>query len=312
VAACRLVAAHLDISIQPAAPDSPDEELLDGIARASRVRLRHVRLADGWWRADGGPLLAYLASDGTPVALLPSRPGRYVLARSGCSSELVTLETAATLAPTAVMFYRPLPERALGARDLLRLGLVGSRGDLLVMVGASFASACLALALPVATGIVYERLLPDGLRSPLVLVGLVLAIAALVVASLGILEGLATLRVESRSDAMLQAAVWDRLLRLPAAFFRAYDVGDLGSRAMAITDIRQAVSTTAISSAVGAVCSVVSFGLLFVYSPHLALLALVLVGLYATVSWGPACWNCIASARQHSWRGGCQGSCCNS
>jgi NHLM bacteriocin system ABC transporter peptidase/ATP-binding protein/NHLM bacteriocin system ABC transporter ATP-binding protein len=284
VAACQLVAERLDVSIQPASRDTPDEELLDGIARASRVRLRHVRLADGWWRADGGPLLAYLANDGTPVALLPTRPGRYVLARPGYGSEQVTLETAATLAPMAVMFYRPLPERALGAWDLLRLGLFGNRGDLLVMVVAALASACLALALPVATGMVYERLLPDGLRGPLVLVGLALSSVALAVAGLGIVQGLATLRVESRSDAMLQAAVWDRLLGLPAAFFRAYDVGDLGTRAMAITGIRQAVSTTAISSAVGAVCSMVSFGLLFVYSPPLALLALVLVVLYVAVS----------------------------
>jgi NHLM bacteriocin system ABC transporter peptidase/ATP-binding protein/NHLM bacteriocin system ABC transporter ATP-binding protein len=286
LAACRLVAERLAISIRPAPTDTPDEEQLDGIARASRVRLRHVRLADGWWRADGGPLLGYLASDGTPVALLPSRPGRYVLAAPGNSRVAVTPETAATLARTAVMFYRPLPERAIGAGDLLRLGLLGCRADLLTMLGAALASACLALALPLATGVLYDRLLPSGLRGPLVLLGLGLAAVALGVASLGVLQGLATLRVESRSDAMLQAAVWDRLLALPARFFRAYDVGDLGARAMAISGIRQVLSTTAISSAVGAVCAVVSFGLLFVYSVPLALLTLGLVFVYSAISLG--------------------------
>jgi ATP-binding cassette subfamily C protein len=284
VAACQLVGERLDIAISPAPTDTPEEEQLDGIARASRVRLRRVRLADGWWRADGGPLLGFIASDGTPVALLPSRPGRYVLTTPGNSPVPVSSETAATLARTAVMFYRPLPGRSIGVADLLRLGLAGSRRDLVVMLSAALVSACLALTLPVANGIIYDRLLPGGLRGPLVLVGMALATVGVAVASLRVVQGLATLRLESRSDATLQAAVWDRLLTLPGTFFRGYDVGDLGTRAVAITGIRQALSTSAISSAVGASCSVVSFGILFVYSAPLALLALGLVFVYAAVS----------------------------
>jgi NHLM bacteriocin system ABC transporter peptidase/ATP-binding protein/NHLM bacteriocin system ABC transporter ATP-binding protein len=288
VAACRLVGDALGLTIHPAAPGTPDDEQLAGIARASRVRHRHIHLRDGWWGVDAGPLLAFRATDGPPVALLPSRPGRYVLADPLAARRVpVTPEVAATLASTAIMFYRPFPERALGSRDVLGFGLLGSRRDLLTVLGAVTASGLFALGLPIATGIAFDRLLPDGLRDELLLLGLGLVAAALAMAGLGVAHGIAMVRAESRADVTIQAAVWDRVLGLPATFFRAYEAGDLGDRAMAINGLRSVVSTTVLTSAVGAASSVISLGLLMVYDARLAAIALLLLALYAGVGvWG--------------------------
>src|SRR4051794_11349131 len=49
----------------------------ESIARASHLRIRPVRLRDGWWKEDCGPLLAYRKEAHLPVALLPRKPGRY-------------------------------------------------------------------------------------------------------------------------------------------------------------------------------------------------------------------------------------------
>jgi ATP-binding cassette subfamily C protein len=83
----------------------------------------------------------------------------------------------------------------------------------------------------------------------------------------------AVLRVETRLDARVQAAVWDRLLSLPAPFFRGYSAGDLAVRAMGINTIRQMVAGATLSSLLTGVFSIFSFAVIFYYSPRLGLLA---------------------------------------
>jgi ATP-binding cassette subfamily C protein len=284
----RLIADALGIQLRSAAPGTPETELLDGIARASRVRLRHVHLRDGWWRTESGPLLGSRADEGTPVALLPSGPGRYVLVDpvDGRRSP-VTPDLAGTLASTAVMLYRPFPDRALRALDLLRFGLFGGRRDLLVTVVAGLAASLLALIVPLASGYAFDVLMPDKLKGTLLLLGVGLVVAAFTSAGLSLLQGFVLTRAESRSDAAVQAAIWDRLLGLPPTFFRRFEVGDLGNRAMAIAGIRQIASSTVLASAMGVGQALSSLGLLVAFDVRLGLLALVLVALHiGLLAWG--------------------------
>ena len=64
------------------------------IAAASHVRSRKILLHDGWSKQDCGPLLAFTAEDGKPLALLPLAPGKYEVfsRRDGKLSERITLE----------------------------------------------------------------------------------------------------------------------------------------------------------------------------------------------------------------------------
>lgn len=78
-------------------------------------------------------------------------------------------------------------------------------------------------------------------------------------------------------DAAVQAAMWDRLLRLPVSFFREYSSGDLALRSLGIVQIRQALTGSTITSILSGIFSIFSFGLLFYYSWRLAILATVLV-----------------------------------
>ena len=75
--------------------------------------------------------------------------------------------------------------------------------------------------------------------------------------------------------AALQAAVWDRLLRLPVPFFRRYTSGDLADRSSGIGYILRTLTGSAIFSILSGVFSIFSFLLLFYYSWQLALLLLV-------------------------------------
>jgi len=87
-------------------------------------------------------------------------------------------------------------------------------------------------------------------------------------------------------DASTQAAVWDRLLRLPVPFFRSYTSGDLAMRGLGIGAMRQALTGSVLSSFLSGIFSVVSFVLLFYYSPPLALLAVLITAVGASTTVG--------------------------
>ena len=68
----------------------------------------------------------------------------------------------------------------------------------------------------------------------------------------------------------------ERLLALPALFFRRFEIGDLADRLMGINRIEQYVSDITISAALSGVFSLVSFALLFIYDAGLAWLCVFL------------------------------------
>src|SRR5262249_175894 len=134
LAVCKEVGAVLRLDIRPAPTTSASpgrRDPLEDIVRASRIRKRRVALRATWWQGDNAPLVASLAEDGRPVALLPTGPSSYVLhdvvARSWAP---VTPTVAARLDPLAYRFYRTLPARALRVRDLLRFCVRGNLRDL--------------------------------------------------------------------------------------------------------------------------------------------------------------------------------------
>jgi NHLM bacteriocin system ABC transporter ATP-binding protein len=180
---------------------------------------------------------------------------------------------AATIEPLAWCLYRPLPSRPLRAMDLVRFGLHGSERDLGMVVATGVAAGLLALSLPVVTGVVFDTVIPGADRSQLLVVTLLLVVAAVSGALFQLVQSFAMQRVESRMDASLQAAVWDRLLALPVPFFRGYSAGDLAMRSLGISEMRRMLTGSLLSTALAGLFSVFSFALLFYYSWQLALLA---------------------------------------
>ena len=142
-----------------------------------------------------------------------------------------------------------------------------------------------ALATPILIG----RLLADVIpRVDVPMWGTFLG--ALLVAALGAtvfaaVQTIAMLRIEGRMDEQLQAAVWSRLLSLPARFFRNFTAGDLADRANGMSEVRQLVAGATVTAFLGGLFSLFSYALLFWYSWRLALCAGALVLVLAGVTW---------------------------
>jgi NHLM bacteriocin system ABC transporter ATP-binding protein len=282
LAACRMVGDALGLTIKnppdydgQAAPQDPLAE----IARASRVRTRPVLLRGDWWQCDNGPLLVYWSDDHRPAALLPAETeGGYELHDPAQGSVLpVNEETVAQLSGTAVMFYRPFPDRPLNALDLLRFGQRSARRDMLALLVVGLAGGALAILTPIITGAIFGRLIPGGEQGQLLVFGAVLVFSAIAVALFQVARSVVLLRIESRSDSTIQAAIWDRLLSLSPDFFRRYSPGDLAQRALGVGIIKQTLSGSVALALLAGLFSWFNLLLMLVYDPSLALLSLALV-----------------------------------
>jgi len=276
LAACRMIGDHKCVSI--VAPANYAEQTWSDpvgvIARASALRIRRVVLSGHWWQQDNGPLLAFLKENNQPVALLPTSSTSYEIVNPATQHrDEVTAQTASRIKAFGYTFYRSFPPEPLSLRDIVRFGLQGTRKDWLRLVGLGIAAGVLGLLIPASTGWIIGNVIPGAERSQLLLIVLALTVTAAVAVLFEFVQGIAMLRVETRMDSTLEAAVWDRLLNLPASFFRKYTAGDLAMRAMGISYIRQAFTQSATSSLLTFASSIVYFALLFYYDSGLAILA---------------------------------------
>ena len=280
VLALAAVCADLKIpfegSLEPIEHDDPYEVLQD-LLRRRNLRFRKVVLKPGWWRQDSQSMVCFDANSGSPVAVLRKRAGRFVRVDPvGGTSRLIDAGEAKALHDVAFTVFKPLPFQPLKGMDLLRHVLSGrGRVDLLWALGLSIAVALLGLVVPILTNVLISQVIPFAEIPSLMHLGLGLAAVAFGTALFSLIRSVALLRFQAFADGTLQAAVWDRLLRLPVRFFRRYEAGDLLIKATAPTELRQLFSDTILTAALSAIFSLVNLALMVFYAPWLALWAAV-------------------------------------
>ncbi|MEU2618087.1 NHLP bacteriocin export ABC transporter permease/ATPase subunit [Streptomyces sp. NPDC007157] len=293
-AACKLVAQAAGITLAEPAQSGTESDRIDPVERvalASRVRIRAVRLDGRWWRDNVGPLVGHRALSGAPVALLWRRGG-YVAVHPATGRETpIEKANAAEFEPRAVMFYRPLPDKALTLLGLLRFSLRGTRGDLGGLLLAGLVTVAIGSLVPIATGKVLGEYVPKAQTNLIVQVCLAVMISAVVSAAFTLLENLTILRLEGRIEATLQPAVWDRLLRLPTRFFTQRSTGELASAAMGISAIRRLLAGVGPVVAQSVTVAAMNLGLLFWFSAPMALAALGMLVVIGALFLGLGLWQ---------------------
>jgi NHLM bacteriocin system ABC transporter ATP-binding protein len=279
--ACRLVGDRLGIDVrEPGRMLRGDEQgnPLEEIAQASRFAFRRVELRGKWYRQDGGPLLGFLREQGAPVAILPSAKNGYELHDvTDGTVRALTPDVAAQLDSSAFMFYRCLPDRPLNSLDLLRFAARGIHRDLLTIALIGAVGGLLTLVTPLAIGHIFDVLIPGVERVQLAQLALGLIVVAASIGAFQFTRNVALIRLKHRAGDAVQAAVWERLVNLPARFFAGYTAGDLGVRAMGVAGIMNALSASAISTIVSSIFTLFAVALLFYYSPLVAFVAVGLV-----------------------------------
>ncbi|WP_051340893.1 NHLP bacteriocin export ABC transporter permease/ATPase subunit [Azospirillum halopraeferens] len=283
-AAVHRVAGHLGIPVRPVPDGAAGGNLLtvtQRLARGSGFRCRAITLPTAWWRRDIPSFVGSRKENGAPCAVLRRGHRRYEIVDGDGSRHAVTADVARRLAPNGVALYCPLPARALKAGDLLETAFRGSGEDIVRAMLFTVMAVLLGLLVPVVTGVLVDESIPFAETTTIIHMALGLAAVAVGSAMFSLVRALLLLRFEGRADARLQAAVWDRMLRLPAGFFRRFHTGDLLMRALGPTQLRRVVADTLLSTVLSAVFSVVSFVLMLSYDSRLAVAALGVSGVAA-------------------------------
>ena len=289
----QVVGRHEGIDFKwPARSDTSDLAVdLGAILDASGIRARKVRLdpEDTWWLDDSGALLGFRADDGRPVALLPSALGNYLEVDPAKRSSIrVTAERAQSLRRDAWMFYRSLPSSGVEPRDLLRIAMSGLTAESGRFVVAGLLGGLVMLLPAVVLGFIAGEVIPAGEFGLLYAATAALAVFAVIGALLHVLQGMAQMRLEARAASRIEAAFWDRLLRLPPRLLHRYPAGDLAMRGMTFQHLRDAVQGTVANAVLSIVFLSPAFLLVFFHDAALGgvVLAFGLLSLTVTVALG--------------------------
>ncbi len=261
------------------------------ILDASGVRARRVRFAaeDDWWRGDSNAMLAFRAGDGRPVALLPGRFGRYREFDPVSKRRVrITAERAGALRQEAWMFYRPLPSGNVKPADLLGIALHGSAADLARLAIAGLPGGLIKLLPALALGIVANHIVAGGSAGTLYAVAAAVAGFGLLGALLHLLQSTAMMRLEGRSASRVEAAFWDRLMRLPPSVLHRRPSGDLAMSGMTFQNLRDGLQGVVADSLLSVLFLLPVFGVIFFYDTALGIVALAfsVVSLLITVLLG--------------------------
>lgn len=288
--ACRLVGEAMGIAVRehPGRKEgaSFDQQVL-AIAAASNFRTRVVALRDDWMKSDNGPLLGQWADTNSPVALLPRGPRAYdCLDPKTGRREPVTPALAERLSGFAYTFYAPFPEGELSVSKLVKFGARGIRKDLVWVVYMALIVGLFGTVTPFITGQVFDSAIPQADSAALMLLGVALLASAVATSAFKFVQGIATIRVQRKMAAPIQAAVWDRILNLPVNFFRRYSAGDLADRAEGVSAIQDLVSGAGIAAILGSISGLFYVVQMFAYHSSLAVLAVMLTLLYVGVNTG--------------------------
>ena len=278
--ALKIIGCHEGIDFRIPARSRPSDSpigLVD-VLDTSGVRARRVRFkAEGaWWRGDSNALLAFRAEDGQPVALLPGMFGRYrEVDPVSKRSVRMTAARAGALADEAWMFYRPLPPGNVKPADLLRIALHGSGADLARLVIAGLPGGLIKLLPALALGFVANHVVAGGSAGALYAVAATLAGFGLLGALLHLLQSSAMMRLEGRSASRVEAAFWDRLMRLPPSVLHRHPAGDLAMSGMTFQNLRDGLQGVVADSLLSIVFLLPVFGVIFFYDATLGVIALV-------------------------------------
>lgn len=240
------VASHLGAAFDSSAhpPSGPRVEQIAALARSSSFRWREVLPTGRWFRRNCGPLLGFLESTQEAVALLPAGSRGYEMIRADGSRIRVSTGSASQLEPAMVSIYRTLPNRKLSLRDVVEFTLRGNLPDVSTIFLMVVVTGLVGLATPALSAHIYDVVIPQSERGLMLQITLILLCAALVNTGFELVRAIALIRIENRADNQLEAAIWDRLLKLPSTFFRRFTAGDLAMRAQGISDAHRILSST--------------------------------------------------------------------
>ncbi len=252
--------------------------LIRRVAQKANIQLRLIKLERDWYAKDCGTMIGYYGEQKEMAAILPQAPGTYrLITRTMPEGIELTAEEANKLDMDAFLCYAGFPRRKLRLRDLFRFMFRQCwRVDYRIIVMVSFFAGIVPLITPVITETVFQNIIPIMDREGLVSVTQVLMVSSFTLAALSMIRAVSVIRIGSRLDMSVEAALWGRLLDMPEKFFRRFTTGELASRMRGFESIKEVLSGTFVATVFNTLFSFWSLLLMCWYSMKLTAVAVVI------------------------------------
>ncbi len=258
-------------------------EMLEYCLRPYGIMRRRVELSSGWYKDAFGPILAYRKGDKAPTALIPGKFNHYYY-RNPNTGEAILLNKSneGLFEREALCFYKALPMRKIGVRDLLvfmhSCFTAGDRAGLILSV---LSVTLIGLLLPAVTRLLTGPVLESG--RPDALIGAAITILGVALSSqlMTIVRELMMQRISAKTSTSVMAAMIMRVMSLPASFFRDRSPGELRSRVMLVMQLCNLLVSVVISAGMLSAASLLYLVQILNYTPVLVIPAVLVILLRA-------------------------------
>jgi subfamily B ATP-binding cassette protein HlyB/CyaB len=149
---------------------------------------------------------------------------------------------------------------------------------------ASVVMQLIALALPLTTQVVIDKVVVHQTLSTLWVIAFALAVFVIFNAALSWARQYLVLHTGNRIDALLGSRVFAHLLRLPVGYFEQRPTGALVARLHGVETIREFITGAAVTLVLDVPCMLIFLAVMFFYSWQLSLIALGFVLVTALLS----------------------------
>ena len=254
------------------------EEQLEYRLRPLGVMRRTVQLDKGWYKYAVGPMLGTMRESGAAVALIPGKvAGYYFIDLESGRRIRLNRKTEKLIDSEAVCFYKPLPLRSLTMFDLLRFMLEQlSVSDVVMYVGMMLLAALLGLVSPVLTRLLFGPVLESGSAQMLAALAGFMICFAVTQVSFSAYQTLINARLAIKQNIAVQAAVMNRMMSLPARFFKDYSSGELSQRSAYVQNLCNIMFQTIGTTGLTSIFSLVYIWQIFSFAPALVAPALII------------------------------------
>ena len=162
--------------------------------------------------------------------------------------------------------------------------LVKYRKPLRDVLIASFFVQLMALVSPVFFQVVIDKVLVHNSLTTLDVLAIGLTVVLVWETALSGLRNWLFAHSTNRVDAELSARMFRHLLNLPLSYFEARRVGDSVARVRELEQIREFLTSNAVTVVIDLFFTIVFFAVMYVYSPFLTLVVLLSIPVYAAIS----------------------------
>ncbi|MCB5225294.1 peptidase domain-containing ABC transporter [Alishewanella sp. 16-MA] len=142
-----------------------------------------------------------------------------------------------------------------------------------------------ALASPYYTQLVVDEVLVSHDKPLLLVLALGFGLLMLIQLVVGVLRSWIVLHLGTMMSMQMVTNLFRHLLHLPVPFFEKRHMGDITSRFGSLSAIQSLLTTSLVEGLLDSIMVVIVFAMMYLYSPQLSFVVVVVVLLYALVRW---------------------------